>query len=340
MNGIRQTTAALVITPLLWCILAAGCAQFIDPNVPEPIRPCVEPELGRQYLLYRPSSYDSKYAWPLVIVCHSSFPDSPNRQIRAWTQSAESAGFLVAAPKLEGNRKSWPPKTPKQIALQRVDEEHVLSTIRHIRAAHNISDDRVFIHGFGGGAHCALHTGLRHPEIFRAVSLSQPGFDENNMADAAGAIDTHQSVFVHYNVADAITGKQAKHCIEWLRAQGAGLSQNPHAPADTTDAERVIQFFEEVLLRRPWIRIRVLAANDNPLTAQFKVQCSYKPSYYRWEFGDGNESPLPEPLHTYSSSGTYRVTLTVNDPNGTRLQRTAQLTMPEGTLATTNNPQN
>ena len=78
-------------------ILFSGCSPYVDSRVPEPIRPVVEPVLGREYLLYRPSGYDKRLTWPLIVVCHGAFPDNPNRQIRVWTELAESDGFLVLA---------------------------------------------------------------------------------------------------------------------------------------------------------------------------------------------------------------------------------------------------
>ncbi len=327
----RYSCAAL----LFGCVVSTGCSQYIDPNVPEPIRPYVEPEFGREYLVYRPSSYSKDYAWPLIVICHSAFPDSPNRRIRAWTRLAEDHGFVVAAPKLEGNRKSWAPKAARQISLQRDDEKRILAAIRHIRAAHNISEDRIFIHGFSGGAHVALHTGLRHPEVFRAIALSQPGFEEAHLADAAGAIDFHQPVFVHYSVADAVMRKHARRCVEWLRSQGAKLTENPHGPGRDDDTERSVRFFEEVLRTQPWIHIRALPARGgNPLEIQFKLRRSCEPTQYRWEFGDGDESPLAEPVHAYAAPGTYRVTVTVDTPSGGEQQRRVRLTLPEGTLGT------
>ncbi|GLU44904.1 PKD domain-containing protein [Allomuricauda sp. NBRC 101325] len=37
---------------------------------------------------------------------------------------------------------------------------------------------------------------------------------------------------------------------------------------------------------------------------------------YAWDFGDGNSSPLDDPTHTYSSSGSYTAVLTVTDDEG------------------------
>ncbi len=38
---------------------------------------------------------------------------------------------------------------------------------------------------------------------------------------------------------------------------------------------------------------------------------------YHWDFGDGNESEVENPMHTYASGDTYQVTLTVTDATGT-----------------------
>ena len=37
------------------------------------------------------------------------------------------------------------------------------------------------------------------------------------------------------------------------------------------------------------------------------------PTSWTWDFGDGNSSTLQNPTHTYSSAGTYNVSLTVSD---------------------------
>lgn len=39
-------------------------------------------------------------------------------------------------------------------------------------------------------------------------------------------------------------------------------------------------------------------------------------SNYFWDFGDGNTSPMEDPVHTYGSPGTYTVTLIVTDDHG------------------------
>ena len=64
-----------------------------------------------------------------------------------------------------------------------------------------------------------------------------------------------------------------------------------------------------------------------PPTAAFSTQIdgatatftnnSLNGNSYAWNFGDGNTSNLPNPTHTYSSDGTYTVSLTVTNDCGT-----------------------
>lgn len=313
--------------------LCGGCSQYIDDRVPEPIQLRKEPLTGKSYLLYHPSHYDRELSWPLVVVCHSSFPDSPNKQIRQWTELAESHGIVVIAPKLRGVRKDLPPGTAKQLALQRQDEKHILACIRHTQAALNLSTDRVFIHGFAGGAYAALHTGLAHPELFRAISVLQPRFQSGFMTDVRSKIDPYQSVLVDYGVGDAITGKYGKACVEWLREQRCNLREDALGPARASDTRRSVKFFEDVVRRSAWIRMRShLASKENPLAVGFAVTCSYRPDKYRWQFGDGDESPVAEPIHHYAKPGDYAVTLTLRGPDNRRDERTLQIRVPLGRM--------
>ena len=331
---IARAVVAIVI--LVMGVSASGCSQLIDPNVPAPLRDLVEPKFGREYLLYRPSHYDRKYDWPLIVVCHTSFPDSPNRRIRAWTEAAESYGFLVAAPKLKGIKRIRPPKADKQIALQRKDEEAILSMVRHIQAGHNVSEDRIFIHGWSGGAYAALHTGLRHADLFRAISLMHPKFNAGFLGDAARHVGPHQPIELSYSMTDAITGKRASECLRWLRMHGADVRHDPGGGLSATGMQRPLQFFENVVRDHPWIHIRAVAGAERaPLEIQFKLRVSHKPTFHRWDFGDGVTSTAAEPLHAYREPGTYLVSVTVGDDRDREHRRAIRLSVPSGTFEAT-----
>ncbi len=56
-----------------------------------------------------------------------------------------------------------------------------------------------------------------------------------------------------------------------------------------------------------------------PLLVQFTDQSS-NATYWNWDFGDRTNSMEQNPIHTYIAEGTYTVTLTVNNENGSDLK--------------------
>lgn len=54
----------------------------------------------------------------------------------------------------------------------------------------------------------------------------------------------------------------------------------------------------------------------SPLQIAFTEVCSYEPSAWHWDFGDSQTSGERFPLHTYDSSGIYKVCLTTSNANG------------------------
>ena len=53
-----------------------------------------------------------------------------------------------------------------------------------------------------------------------------------------------------------------------------------------------------------------------PLTVQFTDTSTGSPSSWRWDFGDGGSSTDQDPVYTYSYPGTYSVTLTAMNDEG------------------------
>ncbi|HHV24814.1 MAG: NosD domain-containing protein [Methanosarcina sp.] len=54
-----------------------------------------------------------------------------------------------------------------------------------------------------------------------------------------------------------------------------------------------------------------------PLNVGFTDKSTGTPTSWVWDFGDGTSSTEKNPVHTYSTAGTYTVNLTVSNENGT-----------------------
>lgn len=323
---IRSSPACFMF--MLAMLLLAGCQSYVDPSVPVAIRPVVEPEFQQQYLLYRPSNYDRNMAWPLMVVCAAGFPDSPDQQIRDWTQLAERNGFLAVAPQVRGNRPGMFTNAADASAALLEDERRILATIRHVQAAYTISDDRIFIYGWAAGAQPAIYTGLRHPELFRAVAVFQPKIGAEALAEARRSVDSHQAVLVYTNATDAIWGHPSGECVTWLRNAGSDVTEDPTGPARRTDGARAVDFFDRVIRSRPWIHI--VATPTSPTQSsefRFQLRASSAPVGLRWRFGDGGEASVAEPVHAYAKPGTYRVEVELRDAQGKTHERTTEITV-------------
>ena len=57
-------------------------------------------------------------------------------------------------------------------------------------------------------------------------------------------------------------------------------------------------------------------SGNAPLAVSFTDLSTGSPTSWSWTFGDGGTSSSQNPSHTYTSAGTYTVTLAVNGPNG------------------------
>ena len=68
-----------------------------------------------------------------------------------------------------------------------------------------------------------------------------------------------------------------------------------------------------------------------PLTVSFTDLSSPPPSSWAWTFGDGGTSTLQNPTHTYTTAGTYTVSLTPSSPYLTEIQTNLITVSPGGT---------
>ncbi len=307
----------------------AGCPQYADPTVPNPIRRVEEPSTDNEYFVYVPSRNKPGEPCPLVILCHGTNPwDSALRQIRDWVSLAEDKNFIVAAPKLKGTRGDLPPSPHVQIRRQREDERTILAAVRHVSGANHIDPTRVFLTGWSAGGYAVLHTGLRHPEVFRALTIMQGNFDERFAADAEEHIDPYQPVYAIYGTTDVLTGGQSKECMEWLYDHNAYVFDGRVSGPHRSHPKAAHEFFEKVIAEIPWLTVRAAAANaSDPYTITFKACASFTPAGYRWTFDEGNTSSAAEPSFKFEE-GTHEVTLETAMPNGKRLKRTIRVDVP------------
>ncbi len=325
----RNLLALLALAPLL-----AGCPQYADPTAPEPIRRLREPATEQRYLLYVPSTYDPAEPVPLVVLCHGTLPwDSPMREIRDWVKLAEEQNFIVAAPRLTGTRGDFAPPPDKQILRQRADENVILGTVRHIRGGYNIDPTEIFLSGWSAGGFAVLHTGLKHPEIFRALAVIQGNFNAAFLSDVSGQINPYQPVYVIYSPTDVLTGGQAKECIQWLYDENAYVIDGKIPGPHRSHPQLASEFFQRIVAEYPFLQIRAFAADpQDPFTVQFKTRASFRPEFYDWSFGDGAASPVASPEHTYAEAGRYQVTLVATTADGGDVRRSVLIDVPQTTF--------
>ena len=73
-----------------------------------------------------------------------------------------------------------------------------------------------------------------------------------------------------------------------------------------------------------------------PLTVQFTDQSTGSPTTWEWSFGDGSAGSAQSPSHTYQTAGTYTVTLTATNSEGSSTNSATQtITVDSAEPATT-----
>ncbi|GAG08333.1 unnamed protein product, partial [marine sediment metagenome] len=205
-----------LLVSLVGLTCCTGCPVVSKLPAPGRVLTQREPEFGRKYYLYLPTRYDHDRRWPLVVTCHGTpWWDTARAQLDTWKGLAEKEGFLVAAPELIGTA-SVPRSAAEQIRRQSQDERAILSVVRSIRAARSVDQTRVFLTGWSAGAYAVLFTGLRNPDVFRALSVYQGNFDPAFVEPCAPFLDRYQPIQIVYGSEDPIANAQP--CVDWLRS--------------------------------------------------------------------------------------------------------------------------
>jgi predicted esterase len=313
-------------------LLAAGCPSLEPLPTQARVAEEVEAGTGRKYLLYVPSTYDDRRAWPLLLVCHGTWPyDTAELQMREWARFAEYRGILLAAPTLMGAKGDLPPEPAKQVELQQQDERLILGVVDEIRDRYRVAEERVFMTGWSAGAYSILYTGLRNPDVFRALAIRQGSFDERFMDIPAERLDRWQPIKVLYGRMDFLRD-QTRASIRWLRDQRMFVEEEEITGSHRRiDPGLVWKFFEKVAKERPWIRLRARPARaGDPLTLQFSLEAIPPVTGRKWFFGDEGQSREDSPVHTYASPGRYEVTVNVIVKGGKKYTRSRSIAVGGG----------
>src|SRR5207249_4422233 len=98
-----RVAARCSLTGLLaqWLMTICGCPSLETLPTQAPITTMTEERTHGGYQVYVPSTYSAKRTWPLLVVCHGTWPyDSAALQMQEWASFAEGQGIIVAAPAL------------------------------------------------------------------------------------------------------------------------------------------------------------------------------------------------------------------------------------------------
>jgi chitodextrinase len=296
-------------------VLLGGCSTLYPPP-PGTILEAADPEFGREYTLYEPTTYSADRDWPLVVLCVGGAWPRASVLISDWGPLAEQHGLLLLAVQVSGGGR----KADTEILQQ--DEKSIEAVLNHVRGRCRVRDDQVLIAGYGGAARSAAWTGLRHPETFRAVALLQPHFEAEELDLTQRFLDAHQPSIVVVKYGD-LDKDQSMEVASWLQNRQVHCSEVRSSGARHTFPEVVLQFWERMLRQQPWVRVEAFKAR--PRTMRYRVQSSFKDvRRYEWSFGDGTGDVVAEPEHTYAQPGTYEVTVIVH-PDGAHAAQTRRL---------------
>jgi hypothetical protein len=270
----------------------------------------------------------------VLVACHGTRPwDTAQGQLDQWKGWAEQKGFILVAPELVGTAADLGHDPAEQIARQKRDEEAILSIVRSVSASRTVDATEVFLTGWSAGCYAVLFTGLRHPEVFRALSLSQGNFDPEFFEPCEPFLDRYQPIQVIYGTTDALK-QDSLDCVEWLHSKGLDPIVLGRPGFHRRDPEPVFDFFAQVLRHSPYIRVLTRFDADDPMKVTFSVKSSFEPVKAIWDFGDDSGAKDLSPTHTYAEPGLYVARVAVWNPRDKRHVRSVRIQVPRIRLGT------
>ena len=311
--ALRKIQVSFGVATTLAAFLLAGCMP--TQRLPEQasISERTEKDTGCDYLLYVPSTYSRDREWPLVVACHGTWPyDTAEFQMREWAKFAEYTDLIVVAPQLVSAKGDFVPSPQKQQSLQRRDEKAILAVVDEIKRRYTIAESQVFMTCWSAGAFPLLDTGLKHPDIFRALFIRQGTFDERFLDVPETRLNRWQMIKIVYGQSDMLRD-QSIDCIKWLQDRKMYVVREEMPGSHRRiDPKHTWRFFKQVIDERPWIRLTLQPRDlSNPRAIYFSLESVPPATKQKWFFGDGAESYDAAGVHEYAQPGEYEVTVNV-----------------------------
>jgi len=310
----KRGTGWIGIVAAGWLPFLCGCPVMTSLPTKGEIKENTLPSGGEKYYLYVPSTYDRRRSYPVVIACHGTNPwDTAWAQISEWAQFGEEHEIIVAAPVLEGTHGDIVPSVAGQIEKEKADERTILDLVSRLKASYNVAEEQVFLTGWSAGSFAVLYTGLRNPDVFRALAIRQGNFKADYVDVEPSRMDRWQPIFIYYGNTDLLR-PESLECITWLRDKNMFVEQlEVPGSHKRLDVALSWNFFKKIAKERPWIRLRV-AKVDLRNRRLVKFWCESKPAFTRivWSFGDGERSEEAGPTHEYAKAGVYEVSAKVS----------------------------
>jgi dienelactone hydrolase len=126
-------------------------------------------------LVQLPPGYTPEKSWPLIWAMHGGPPSNPaqvrgsaERMIRAWSEAAAAAGWIVASPGLTPSLTAGP-RTENRLPYEVFHPEQVDTLLRALRARYRINPDRIVSTGISLGSNYSLQFAAARPGWLSAI---------------------------------------------------------------------------------------------------------------------------------------------------------------------------
>ncbi len=324
-----RSTVRILFPAVVALAILTGCPANLN-RVPGSTESVRENDSGGKYLMYVPSWHSNEKTWPIVVTCHGTIPwDTADLQMREWRGLAERVGFIVIAPRLTATNGIVLTTTSAQLKGQLQDEKLILNAVNKAIRSLNGDRTRVYMAGWSGGGYAVYHTGVRNPDVFRALVVRMGTFKEKYLPDVASRIDPYQPASIFFGSGDPLPGinKQCRQAYEFLKSHGSKrIKLREITGGHRRRPELAFEVFKAATDRYAFVKLSAVTDIDGDgLTVKFYLTVDPEPKFVLWEFGDDTTSTDLQPLHTFRKSDTYTVTVTIVTPKGTKTQR--QLTV-------------